>query len=336
MKVIAVLAVLAAATTCRAADVPLLAAVNQALSVTATPQDAYSTPAPVTGVTNAATVQAIQQAPPAAGGFSADTLGADFQPTPMAAIGAALRALNPRGKVFIDIGCGFDCRAGIVAVRDFGALRVIAIEIDPAIADSARRYVNHAGLQDKIEVITADAADVEFPAGAVGFGYLWPETLAQLAPKIANLDAFASFAHEIPGLPTQQAGDVFVYQRQQPQQVARVPVYANVRGSATWNGRNYSHPVCNRAGCSMCAAIRRQLASTSRQVVGYKTVPIAPNVNSAPAVAPKPQQGAQRQRVAYQVRVAYDTGRKKKVCHGTWCEMVPIMGYRTETRYRYE
>lgn len=235
-----------------------------------------------------------------AGVLTEADLLADQMPTPMAGIGAALRTLNLKGKTFVDIGCGFDCRAGIVAVRDFGAAKVLAIEIDPIIATSARAYVEAAGLQGRIKVVCKDAADVEFPAGAVGFGYLWPETLQALASKIATLDQFASYAHAVPGLAMQQVGYVFVYTKPQPQtqqaapvqQYARVPIYATVRGSASWNGRSYSHPVCNRPGCSMCAAIRRQLASTQRQVVGYRTVAIAPNANSAPAIAPQPQQGA--------------------------------------------
>lgn len=235
----------------------------------------------------------------------------DQMPTPMEGIGAALRTLNVRGKTFVDVGCGFDCRAGIVAVRDFGAARVLAIEIDPIIATSARAYVEAAGLQGRIKVVCKDAADVEFPAGAVGFGYLWPETLQALAPKIAKLDQFASYSHAIPGLQSQQVGDVFVYSKPAPVQFKQVPVYATVRGSATWNGRQYSHPVCNRPGCSMCAAIRSQLASTSRQVVGYKTVPVQ-------AATPAPQQAAPRTRTVMQKQCFIDSRGRKQ------CRMVPV------------
>lgn len=180
---------------------------------------------------------------------------ADQQPTPMAAIGDALRSINPQGRVFLDIGCGYDCRAGIVAVRDFGAARVLAIEIDPATADSARRYVAHAGLSDRIDVITADASQVEFPAGAVGYAYLFADDLAALRPKIARLDRFASFSHAVPGLSMRQAGDVYVYEKPRPQ-----PQIAAIRSVAVWNGRTYSRPVCRNSRCSMCASIRMQLA----------------------------------------------------------------------------
>jgi hypothetical protein len=184
-------------------------------------------------------------------------LSADQMPTPMAAIGDALRALNPRGKVFVDIGCGFDCRAGIVAVRDFGAARVIAVERDPAIADSARRYVDHAGLTQKIQVITADAAAVEFPAGAVAFAYLWESELVKLRPKLQKLDAFVSFAHAVPGLQMQRSGDLFVYRK--PTASAVMQTFRKLTPSAVYNGRTYSRPVCNSRNCSMCNAIRRGL-----------------------------------------------------------------------------
>ncbi len=207
---------------------------------------------------NAIAVQPIPQTAPASG-FTEQTLPADAQPTPMPVIGDALHWLNPRGKTFIDIGCGFDCRAGITAAR-YGATRVIAIEKDPELADSARRYVEHAGLSDRITVITADAADVEFPAGAVGYAYLWEDTLLKLAPKIRTLSRFASFAHRIPGMTTPLSGDLHVYQKQTATQVMQqFRAVTPTRPTTVYHGRVYTAPVCNRPGCSMCNAIRRGL-----------------------------------------------------------------------------
>lgn len=194
-------------------------------------------------------------------------LDAGQQPTPMAGIGAALQLLNPKGKTFVDLGCGYDCRAGIVAVRDFGATEVLAVEIDPVIAASARRYVAANGLSHKIKVVTADAADVEIPAGAVGFAYLWPQTLEELQPQIARFDRFASYSHPVPGLTmrhtTSRHGDVYLYSRPRPKpQIATTVVWPPAQQrptAAVWRGRQYTSPVCTSRNCTMCNAIRRQL-----------------------------------------------------------------------------
>jgi hypothetical protein len=175
----------------------------------------------------------------------------------MPVIGDALRLLNPRGKVFVDIGAGFDCRAGITAARDFGAASVLAIEVDPEVAESARRYVAQAGLSHKINVVTADAADVEFPANAVGFAYLWEEELAKLRPKIQQLAAFASFAHPVHGLSMERSGDLFFYRK--PSATVVMQQFRQAAPRAVWNGRSYSGPLCSRSGCAMCRSLRRQL-----------------------------------------------------------------------------
>jgi SAM-dependent methyltransferase len=70
---------------------------------------------------------------------------------PVLAIGGA----GPDDLV-VDIGCG-DGRVVIEAVHRFGC-RARGIEIDPVLADLARKKVAEAGLSHRIEIIEADAA----------------------------------------------------------------------------------------------------------------------------------------------------------------------------------
>ncbi len=200
-------------------------------------------------------------------------LDADSQPTPMGAVGAGLKALDPKpGEVLVDYGCGFDARWLIVACRDYGVQRAVGVEIDPRVADSARAYVAAADLSDRITIITGDSTKVNVQAD-IGVAYLWPETLTALRPKIEGLNRFVSYSHPLPWVndkPIDSKADVFLYGK--PAEVAVVipprPQVQLVRPSAAvWNGRTYTHAVCNRRGCTMCAAIRAQLAPR------YQTVP---------------------------------------------------------------
>lgn len=191
----------------------------------------------------------------------AESLPPDQQPTPMTAVGEGLKALNLKPTdTFVEFGCGHDARWAITAVRLYGLKQAYGVEIDPAAAESARRYVAQAGFSDRIIIITGDAT-TQRVYGNVGVAYLWPESLAKLVPQIKKLDRFVSYSHAVPGLPMTQRGDLWLYQRPAP----RPPVYptslpAARPNAAVWNGRLYTHPVCNNPRCSMCAAIRAQLA----------------------------------------------------------------------------
>lgn len=295
MKALAIAVLLFAAPAYAATpdEIALAIAIKEAeLRLTPAPEQAGTAPAsppPAPAIVNSEGHPAERRvAVPARGGFlTAADLTPDQQPTPMAGVSAGLNALGPlASKRLVVYGSGFDARWEITAARREPTLTVVGIEIDPKIAASARLYVAEAGLSGRITIQTGDAIAANVQAD-LGVAYLWPETLAQLAPKIKQLQRFVSFAHAVPGLSMQQSGDVFVYQRRPlalpgvaPQNAApavtQVPVYANVRGTATWNGREYSHRQCSNPRCAMCRAIESQLAASSRQVVGYRTVPVQP------------------------------------------------------------
>jgi hypothetical protein len=199
---------------------------------------------------------------------------ADGQPTPRDSVEAGLAALHLQpGKTLVVYGSGLDARWEITAARQCPGLRVIGIEIDPAVAESARAAVVAAGLSDRVQILTGDATTMNVPAH-YGAAYLWPNTLKALLPKIQKLERFVSYSHPVPGLGgIPRDGDVYVYARQHPQMQRQL-----VRpSSAVYGGRTYSGPVCNRPGCSMCAKIRAQLAPR------YVTVPATtPQTVAAP------------------------------------------------------
>lgn len=238
-------------------------------------------------------------------------LPADQQPTSMATIGAAINALKPRvGDVFIDFGCGPDARACIVAARDCG-LDAIGVEIDPEVAESARRYVAQAGLSHKIRIITADATKIDVPEATIGFAYLWPDTLAALRPKIERLRAFASYAHDVPGLsmdPQAVGGDTVYVWRQR--QFTTIP--------AQYRTETYQQKVCGPGGCRYITRTRRVLVAPARTVeVGAATQPAA-YVPPPTVYAPQP--------VSYQRRLAEWNGRMysaaKAGCNCPMCRSI--------------
>lgn len=195
----------------------------------------------------------------------ADDLPAGQQPTPMIGVAAVLHALQPQpDEVLVDYGCGFDARYLITACRLYGTKRAIGVEIDPAIAASARRYVAHAGLSDRIQIITGDATTTEVQAD-VGVAYLWPETLERLQPRIAKLKRFACYGFVVPGLDMQSStasngGTVYLWR----QPVVQIPVTKTVRQIVRLPQGSWCQ-VCGRH-CSNPMAHKLQ-----QQIVGYET-----------------------------------------------------------------
>ena len=189
------------------------------------------------------------------------SLPPDAQPTPWTEIGKGLNILKPKSsEVLVEFGCGYDARFLTSAARFYGTQKLIGVEIDVDRADSARRHVLAAELDDRITILDGDATKTEVDAD-VGMAYLWPETLAELRPKIEQLDRFVSYAHAVPGLRMTKHGSWYLYSKPKPMTrtvIQRQPTYA-ARPQAVWGGQAYSGPVCNSSSCSMCASIRSQL-----------------------------------------------------------------------------
>jgi hypothetical protein len=268
------------------------------------PAEAYR----IASISGGSAEPAATEAPPV---ISETSRPADQQPTPMPVIAAAINALKPQvGDVFIDFGCGPDARGCIVAARDCG-LDAIGVEIDPAVAEEARRVVAANGLSHKIRIITGDATQVDVPEATIGFAYLWSDTLAALRPKIERLRAFASYAHDVPGLPMDalEAGGDTVYVWRQ-RRFATIP--------AQYRTETYQQKVCGPGGCRYVTRTRQVLVSPARTVEVGASSPVA-----QPAAYVPPPAVFVPQPVSYQPRVGYWNGRAytapKRGCYCAMC-----------------
>lgn len=214
-------------------------------------------------------------------------LSADAQPTPWPGVAAMLNELKPKpNEVLLDPGCGYDARLLINACRFFGVEKAIGVEIDPAIAESARRHVAEAGLSDQIEIIDGDSTTLDVDAD-IGVAYLWPDTLKNLKPKIEQLDRFVSYAYAVPGLPMQakpigggMRGNVYAWKK--PPKVVRVPITQSFRRTVGLPRGSYCE-VCGGRCSNPMAHV------TQQRVVGYRDIAVADAVQHA--VAPQPRTG---------------------------------------------
>lgn len=188
----------------------------------------------------------------------APVVSADAAPTPHAEIARVL-ALLPRPAVgFVDFGCGADARWCIAAAEKWGC-RVTGVEINPARAAAAKERVRAAGMGHLVTIVEGDAITTEVQAD-VGVAYLYSDVLAKLKPRIEKLAAFASYLHAPPGLAATQNGDTYFYVKPV---VTAAPQRTYQRPVANWGGQEYTAPTCNNLRCSMCNAIRYQLAASS-------------------------------------------------------------------------
>lgn len=206
--------------------------------------------------------------------LDAATLSPDAQPTPPDAIAAGIAALNLQsGDAFAEIGTGYNAPWLQEALKVNG-VRGVGLEIDPALAESARGYVS-------ANIVTGDATKFNIKANKAA-AFLWEDTLAALRPQLAKFDAFVSYAHEVPGgvpgMTVRQVGDCFVYERAKFKTVVSYPSYG------VWNGvKARPKPGCN---CRMCISLHQQLKTPI-----VRQVPVS---TSQPAAVQQQQQARGR------------------------------------------
>lgn len=141
------------------------------------------------------------------------SLPAGQQPTPDLVLQDGVELLQmPEDGVLADIGCG-DGRVLIAAVQRYGCSGV-GVEIDPDVADKARRNVEQAGLSDRIRIVTGDALQFrpsEYGVTAV-FAYLYPDLLEKLAPVFSQVPVVVTPFHCVPGMENEMVrkGDVWL------------------------------------------------------------------------------------------------------------------------------
>jgi hypothetical protein len=142
------------------------------------------------------------------------------EPSSPESIDTALRMLDlSSSDVFADIGCG-DGRVLIAAVRQYNVRRAVGIEIDPIVADAARRSVRRAVESGtlspgRVAILTGDAADFDPEAWGVtaAYAFLFPETLSNLRSVLNGIPRVVCPYHQIPGaVPSREQADIYLYE----------------------------------------------------------------------------------------------------------------------------
>ena len=112
------------------------------------------------------------------------TINVPYVPTPkhVAREMLKLAQVGP-GDVVYDLGAG-DGRIVIMAVEEFGAERAVGIEIRGDLVQIARDEVKKRGLEDKVEIVQADALEVPLGDATVVTMFLLPDLMEALRPKL--------------------------------------------------------------------------------------------------------------------------------------------------------
>ena len=93
-----------------------------------------------------------------------------------------LAKVGPDDVVY-DLGSG-DGRIPIMAVEEFGAKKAVGVEIRNDLCQIAREEVRKKGLEDKVEIINADALEVPLNDATVVTMFLLPDLMGLLRPKL--------------------------------------------------------------------------------------------------------------------------------------------------------
>jgi len=108
---------------------------------------------------------------------------APFVPTPMPVVEAMLEFANVRkGDVVYDIGSG-DGRIVIAAAELFGA-RAVGIEFEEELVERSRRYIAEKQLGDRVQIIHANALEVDLSPATVVTLYLTKAGNEALRPHL--------------------------------------------------------------------------------------------------------------------------------------------------------
>ena len=112
---------------------------------------------------------------------SPDTI---YLPTPAEVVTAMLRMANVgRGDVVYDLGSG-DGRIVIAAVKEFGAVRGVGVELDPTRVQEANENARRAGVKDRVEFRQQDVLETDIRAATVVALYMGQTMNLKLRPKL--------------------------------------------------------------------------------------------------------------------------------------------------------
>ncbi len=104
-------------------------------------------------------------------------------------VGRVLHDIDLKGKTVVDIGCG---SGGITVglARDFGAGRVIGLDVEAPVCAAARRRAEAAGVADRVEIRQVAPGPMPLPDGAADVVFS-KDSIVHIADKDALArDAF--------------------------------------------------------------------------------------------------------------------------------------------------
>jgi tRNA A58 N-methylase Trm61 len=107
-----------------------------------------------------------------------------YVPTPQEIVVGMLKlAKVGPGDVVYDLGSG-DGRIPITAVKEFGAVRAVGIDIDPQRIAEANANAKTAGVTDRVRFLNQDLFTSDFRDATVITLYLLPTLNVKLRPKL--------------------------------------------------------------------------------------------------------------------------------------------------------
>lgn len=80
-------------------------------------------------------------------------------------VAGILRGLDVAGKTVLDIGCGAGGITAIIA-RDYGAARVVGIDVEATVCGLARDHAESRGVSDRVEIRQVEPGPLPFDDGA--------------------------------------------------------------------------------------------------------------------------------------------------------------------------
>lgn len=107
-----------------------------------------------------------------------------FVPTPQEVVVQMLKLANVHaGDVVYDLGCG-DGRTVITAVKQFGAVRGVGIDINPERIKESVANARNAGVTDRVTFHNEDLFEANIKEASVVFLYLLTSLNEKLRPKL--------------------------------------------------------------------------------------------------------------------------------------------------------
>ncbi len=107
-----------------------------------------------------------------------------FVPTPQEVVTQLLKLANVHaGDIVYDLGCG-DGRTVVTAVKEFGAVKGVGIDINPERIKESRETAKNAGVTDKVTFRNEDLFEANIKEASVVFLYLLPSLNVKLRPKL--------------------------------------------------------------------------------------------------------------------------------------------------------